>query len=463
MNKIQQRLLALSILLTGLGLYSPVYQQIYEKSQKLLVKPCRKHSETQSAQPKLNLILGDYSSDQWQSQTQPPRQLADRAEVIFVSGYEPERNLDRGKVKVKVDRPYQKVLLVLSSYEGINWQVEASANTQIAGILYNSYHPSTIITSLDSTEVFPVELPYSYETANKNFVAALQQLNRWFDVQGVDGFRGHYYLPGEIEISQLDASDPSLTLAGYPIEKSTNNSKFVFYDRNYEPIELTTKEINNKSQKLASIVGQRGVAISPNHQQIYEITDKGIKISDRASGKQQICDLPDDFPQLSWATDIAYDSKRDLVSLVSFGGEGYFYRFDVKSRRWLDVRSLNGIDLQSLAYDPMSDRYVAWEESYIGDKGNLWFISSSGELQSQENIGSRLKEYYLLYDRGNGGSSPEVEIVANGNDIALIARQNPYWRDNWDSPIAAIWHYDRNANTVKLSYKRQKNFYLYSD
>ena len=459
MNKIQQRLLALFILFTGLGLYFPIYQQIYRKSHKLLIGPCQKYSGTQSQPP--NVILGDDSLPE-KTKSPPPRSLALRAEVIFVSGYEPDRNLNSDKVQVKIDRPDRKVLLVLTSYEGVNWEVSASADTQITGILYSSYHPSTVTTNLDSTELFPVGLPYSYEKENKNFVTALQQLNHWFDIERVDGFRGHYTLPNEIAISQLDALDPSLTLAGYPIEESANNSQFVFYDSNYRPVELTTKQISNRNKKLTSIVGQRGVAVSPDGKQIYEITETGIKISDRQTGKQQSYDLPDDFPELSWATDIAYDSKRDLVSVVSLGGEGHFYRFDVKNRRWLDVRSLHNVDLHSLAYDRTYDRYIAWGEDYAENKGNLFFISSIGELQSQEDLSDRMKGFYRLYDRHNAPAIP-VEIVANGNDLALIARQNSYWTDNSDSPIAAIWHYDRNANTVKLSYQKQERSALYSD
>ena len=452
MNIIHQRLLALSTLLLGLKLYVPVYQQMYSKSQEFLANPCEQYSRIESSESEL--FWGDDFSEDWQNSNQPPHDLAKGAEVIFISGYEPDRQLDSGRVEINLDRPHQKVLLVLSSYEKVNWEVSASPETQVVGILYSSHNASTLVTNNLPTEVFAVELPYTYEAASQNFVTALESLNYWFDITKVDGFWGQYYLPNEIKINQVNLSDPVLTLEGYPIEKSDHNSQFIFYDDDYTPFTLTTQEINNHSPKLKSVIGQRDVAIAPDGK-TYELTATGIQVSDRVSGQQEIYPLPDSFPKLSWATDLAYDSKRNLVAVVSYGGEGYFYRFDAYHRRWLDVKSLNNIDLQSLTYDPIFDRYIAWSESFVGDEGNLWFISSNGELQFSENISDRLKEYHRLYNRASE-SAPPVEIVANGNDIALVARHNPQRKFDVVSPIAAIWHYDRYSNTVRLSYKQSR-------
>ena len=442
MARIKQRLLYLSILLTGLGLCLPLYKKIYQ-------------AYTQSSQEHFKAGFEIPAEPENDSQTiepesQPPQELANNAEVIFISGYEPNKELNSGKVKVNIDRPDQNVLLVLSSYDAVNWEVEATSATNITGVLVGSYHPSTVA-NIDSNKVFPVELSNSYELENRNFVEALKQLKRWFGIDRVNAFRGQYSLPSEIKISQLDSPNPAFTLAGYPVQEPSNNFEFTLYNDKFLPVEWTLKGAKDKSDR--SVISQTGITISPDGTEIYELTDDGIKVTDKKTGKQKDFKLPRKFPELSWGTDIAYDSKRDLVSLVSSHVEGYFYRFDVKKRRWLDVRSTNNINIQSLTYDRTSDRYIAWAENYAGNEGDLLFISGTGELLSQESISDRMKGFYRLYDRGNGPSIVP-EIVAKGDKLALIARNNDFAsKTPSNNSIQAIWHYDLMTNVIQLTYK----------
>ncbi len=217
------------------------------------------------------------------------------------------------------------------------------------------------------------------------------------------------------------------------------------------------RHLSSRSSSRSSFQknSQTGIAISPDRQELYRLTDNGIQITNKHTGHLENFPLPYSFPQLSWGTDITYDSKRDLVSLVSFGGEGYFYRFDVKQRRWLDVRSLNNLDLKSITYDRITDRYVAWAEDYGMNRGNLLFFSGTGILLSQENISDRMAGFHRLSDRGYAMQSP-VEIFARGNNLALMIYKG--------NSVQYIWHYDLDSKNVRLTYKSpaQSNI-LYSD
>jgi hypothetical protein len=156
---------------------------------------------------------------------------------------------------------------------------------------------------------------------------------------------------------------------------------------------IKSKKPCHKATNLPSSSSQIGIAISPDGTEIYQLTNNGIEVINKETGEQKNFKLPRKFPELSWGTDIAYDSKRDIVSLVSFGGEGYFYRFDAQKRRWLDVRSVNNLDIKSLTYDRDLDRYVAWAD------GNLLFISGTGELLFIDHLGDRLTEFDQLDNR----------------------------------------------------------------
>ncbi|MEM7593923.1 MAG: hypothetical protein AAF383_20865, partial [Cyanobacteria bacterium P01_A01_bin.83] len=210
--------------------------------------------------------------------------------------------------------------------------------------------------------------------------------------------------------------------------------------------------LKGASEPRSSTISQTGIAVSPDGTEIYELTQTGIKVTNQ-DGSQKEFKLPGKFPELSWGTDIAYDSQRDLIALVSLGGSGHFYRFDVRKRRWLDVRSVNNLDIQSLTYDRVSDRYIAWAEDFL-ERGELIFISGTGELLAQEQVGNKMPGFYRHYDRGNE-AAPAVEIAAQGNNIALIVRKNNEYgitiSDN--NPVQSIWHYDVDSKTVRLTYK----------
>ncbi len=219
-----------------------------------------------------------------------------------------------------------------------------------------------------------------------------------------------------------------------------------------EPIKLR-KPCRSKAT-LPRTSSQIGIAMSPDGTKIYQLTNKGIKLTNRVTGRQKHFNLPRKFPELSWGTDIAYDSKRDLVSLVSFGGEGYLYRFDARKRRWLDVRSLKNIDVKSLTYDRILDRYVGWVEDFGRNEGNLLFIAGTGELLYQENIRDRMTGFDRLYD-SNNYEPPVVEIFAKGNSIALITYSK--------NSVRSIWHYNLNSNTINSTYQAQDRSRIYSD
>jgi hypothetical protein len=70
----------------------------------------------------------------------PPRSLADGAEVMMITGYQPSM----ARQHVNVDRPGKSVVLMLSSYARASWRVSATPGTRLLGILVSSYERSTL-------------------------------------------------------------------------------------------------------------------------------------------------------------------------------------------------------------------------------------------------------------------------------------------------------------------------------
>ena len=275
----------------------------------------------------------------------------------------------------------------------------------------------------------------------------MEKLNKWLGIEKVDTFVGRYSLPASIAISELDPPHPSLTLTGYPTQKPEQNFEFTLYNRNYKPSRWTLEgAVNPRDSQINT---EAKIAASSEGTEIYELTDDGIKVTDTQTGKQEEFKPPRKFPEFSWVTDIAYDSKRNLVAVTSSHVQGYFYRFDPKKRRWLDVRSTGDFEIKSFAYDSSTDKYIAWADDYP-DGGTLLTISGTGKLLSNESIADKMPGYLRLYDRSNG-PQPLVKVAAKDNNVALIGYEDYIFEPNDRAP-KAIWHYDLNSK-IRLTYK----------
>ncbi|HEX3006735.1 MAG TPA: hypothetical protein VHO90_03870 [Bacteroidales bacterium] len=163
---------------------------------------------------------------------EPPSDLADDAEIILVSGYEPS-NPD--SVKVVLDRPGKKILLILNSVEPITWHVEAKPTTKIAGILISPYKKSTVYTNTP-TKAYASGLGIVLKLSDPGFTSLLTMLNGWFGVNKVDVFKGAYSLPPMISISEPDPSNFLLTLSGPPTQRPPTDFEFNLYTKDYKPV-----------------------------------------------------------------------------------------------------------------------------------------------------------------------------------------------------------------------------------
>ncbi|MFB3884846.1 MAG: ankyrin repeat domain-containing protein [Thermodesulfobacteriota bacterium] len=371
------------------------------------------------------------------STEQPPREVAADSEVILISGYEPANKKAAGTVvKVEVERPGSRVLLILTSYEKVNWQVSASPSTTISGILTWAHETPTVTTSIP-TQGFLVKLPYAYQTENVNFKQLLTTLKSLFGIEKLDAFRSSYAIPNHVRISSLDPFSPELTANGPPPQKPDKSFTFDLLTTSFKKaIWSLTGPLKDQDE---SNISEGRIAISTSGPEIYRLQRDELEICDQPEGNHAVATLPPNFPRFSWAMDVAYDSKRDIVTVVTLGGEGFLYRFDAKREEWIDFRSLNQIDIYSLSYDPSNDRYVAWT-----DRGSLIFISGDGNALFTRNVLPKLAGFGRLYDRNNG-PVPRMTIVPHGNDIALLYIRN--------QSVKNIWYYNIENDTAVFTYQ----------
>ncbi len=375
--------------------------------------------------------------------TSPPnKDIADNAEILFVSGYSPVRA--EGKVNVVVDRPNKAVLLVLSSYESTLWELDATASTNIKGIILGvaSEYKSQVASALN-VPVYKMAIDGISEVESINFQRSLQVLHDSFGIDALNYFQGSYEIPKNINIQTLPLASDNLTLAG-PIPSKINN---VF---NFD---LTTTDFKKVKWSLNGSLAanyhkdyvSKGVVFNTDSSTTYKLIYNEIEVNNSSSGTFTLPSMPTEFPKFFQLRDIAFDSKRNILAVINAEFSGYLYRFDIKNNKWLDYhRIMLPMTLSGLSYDLKTDRYV----SFGGDndrKPHLIFLSGDGEFIAKENVSSLLPGFGRLYNSDTWDNIPKLVVIPQGNDIALIQKDG--------SHVSRIWYYNFETKKAALTYK----------
>ncbi len=385
--------------------------------------------------PTSNRTSADFEPSEVRTSS-PPADLARGARVVVVSGYEAANQAATGAVvRVTVDLPGEDIVLVLSSYEKVAWIVRAEASTRIRAVVYGGYERSSVSSKAD-TPVFKAKLPHSYDKNSGTFVRLLEDLKGLFGVEGIDAFVGSYGLPSDVRIDRLDDAQAELTLAGVQPEKPLASIDFELTRLDFSKDRWSLEGPETDAIQLL-LMGR--VVRSEVDQKVYSIEDHAFQVFDPATGRKSSLNLPDTFPSISWPSDVAYDSKRNYITFVTYGGEGFIYRYDTTAGRWLDFRSLDNIDISSLSYDQQADRYAAWTSG-----GALLLLAADGTPLSMHPLAKRLPDYQRLYDVGNQ-QGPALRIVSAGDQLALLKMDR--------GGVQRIWYYELTRDLVQLTYK----------
>ncbi len=143
--------------------------------------------------------------------------------------------------------------------------------------------------------------------------------------------------------------------------------------------------------------------------------NNNLEILNLSNNEAHTPPLPEDFPEISWPTDVAYDNRRNYYSIISLGGEGHLYRYSPDKEMWIDFNSTKNFDINSIFYDKKMDRYVAWA-NFI-NRGSLVIFDGDGKLVSD---GSKLIENIVALPNGKS----IIAYNAFGNGHVYLRRLN---------------------------------------
>ncbi|HCS66276.1 MAG TPA: hypothetical protein DIW64_20625 [Cellvibrio sp.] len=365
------------------------------------------------------------------------KDLVKNSEVIFISGYTTKV---RGKnVKVVVNCPNKNIVLVLTSYDKVDWEIEASQETKISAIVVSESSITSVNSNTD-TIGFSLDVKYAKEIDNLQFRKTVSALNKFLLIEKVSFFRSSYNIPNEIIINSMDVSNDEISVFGIKPERPTRN--FNFY--------LTTSEQKKTSWALdgpeeytkSTYKDINNIVTISEDEIIYLQNDNEIYYKKLENNSIRINPPPSNFPELKAIKKVAFDSKRNILAVVKNDG---MYKYDTNSRKWIDFKLGNFSSIISLCYDEKTDRYIGLSISHK-QVLNLHNFDENGDRLFDIEISKQPVGLGELIDEGNPSAPlPTLKLVVEGDDAALIATD--------DYRVTNVWYLDLRLENSLLTYK----------
>ncbi|RZL92348.1 MAG: hypothetical protein EOP76_11775 [Variovorax sp.] len=362
--------------------------------------------------------------------SKPPIDIAVDSEVVVITGYETKDRVP----EVVLDRPGQKVVLLLSTYEKVLWKVSATPGTQVQAILVSSFQkPVSPVSGPPGTRLWEIDAGYASQVATPDaFKGWSQMMRSRFGATRLDALRSDYRLAGVQRYDRPDAVVAVLALPPPPPEKASVDVRFELTTSDQRrPVTWTNAgplvpgdEWRDYFTRGKETPGPRGTTFAISGEGVNRIVGESSK---------PLAPMPPSFPPVSWPTDLAYDPIKGVVALTTLGGEGFLYRYDLRADRWIDYRSLSDMDITALAFDPVTRGYAAWTTN-----GELLLISAQGELAGRHRLGKTMGISTELMGR-------PLLLAPRGSGIALIQVRG--------STVQAIWTFNTATGAVQLTWR----------
>ena len=367
------------------------------------------------------------------------------ADVIVVSAYQ----FSSRTTQVHLNHPARPVLLVLSSHGATEWKVLPAPGTQLKGIVASSDGRRATVLAPPGVPVVPDELPYAYDSAGLPFRDLIAKLHARYGVEKVTALRGGYTLPELVPVTGPYPADAHLSLEGLRPELPRVRMGFDLLSIDGRRLAWTNTGPRD-GKRYTGIVRGGGLRAAQNGApaaiadggEAYALEGNGGTLRwypQGFGGPSKKVDWPDSLPPLSWGSGLAWDPRQGVLAIVSFGGEGYFYRYDTRQKKWLGARSLQNRDLLGLAYHPGTGGYVA-----VSDAGELLLFNDRGELDEVQPLAKLLPDLESTYDKGNSRLE-SLTVAADANAVALVNVRK--------GSVTHIWTYEPGSRKAQLTYK----------
>ena len=131
--------------------------------------------------------------------------LAEVAQLVVLSGY--TANQPAGPVRVVLDQRGARVVLVLTSYEMVAWQLDVRPGTELVAVVVSAYR-EVAVTGHGSAPAYRLALPCATAPASAAYQDLMQVLQARLGRSQPDTFRGYVRLPEQVAIASCGSALP---------------------------------------------------------------------------------------------------------------------------------------------------------------------------------------------------------------------------------------------------------------
>jgi hypothetical protein len=293
-------------------------------------------------------------------------------EVHGISVYQSdESHSSAGEINVNVDRNEKSVILILSSYEEMNWVVTVEDETTIEAVYLYGYETQTVEGVSNALIVNMDYFGTSYSTTSSTFLALVDEI---YNETGLtfSSFQGEYegdsFNISTVEIQDVFSIKTTTDLPELEYELVIDN-KFVPFN-NEGPIE--SNEYTSLPLDLNSRYAYAGNEVYIDAQEFATTPSKDFFIyttwhtevdygSVNASGNIE----ESETYTINWIADITYDTESELFYAVSSHVYSYLYSYSQESNTWTTLADLGReYRYSTIVYDTNSNSFFGFVEDY---------------------------------------------------------------------------------------------------
>jgi hypothetical protein len=305
------------------------------------------------------------------------------------------------KARVILSRPEAEVILVLSSYNAVRWEVELGRDTAPPSIVLSQRgkggrQSEVWIDGAQLEDPTRMDLPLTYKSEGENFRALVQLVPDRFGIEQMTSFSGAY----------------SASEFAFDISAAVDDPR---YRPDYLQRELSPALV---PESLRALVAPEALVTIPD----VRLAGEGF-VTRAADGVEEIIALPLEMPDISWPKGAVRDAATGTLYGVTLGGDGYLFAYDEAAKTWRVDRSMDGLDAHSLFLDAEGRRLIM--PLGLGAPGRIAVVDletdPTGPIRVLE-LDRPLPGYSDLYDPGNGPAPDLIPVGIEGDMLLLITR-----------------------------------------
>jgi len=373
---------------------------------------------------------------------------------------------NRDRASLTVDRPGKKVILFLSAYYPVNWQIKVTEGTEISEIIFGGNREQNV-TGISSN--IPLKkadygaygsryfkAPRSIHANNfPSFVRQLYQ-NTGLEISSFQTAKlANFDRPFEIDdvekegVFSLDypqiahpCSLPKITFQGlYRIDGLTS---FGNYSLDRGPDLNNLVPLNNIFQ----------ITYSPTNNKYYGIESGRnlVEIDLNTKQTRQIA-IPNYNNKRSYLNGITFDTKRNRLLIYDRSNRGSLYAYSLNTRQWNKI-NLNVNGFTSIVYHPEDDSIYAVRANSNQNRDRnyltLYKFNSNGAVIDILNFSDP-----ALIGVPNSYNSYGLQLISSGQDLVMVwgNKRSNSQSYNISAIEPRIYLIDLETRKVKLTWK----------